>query len=55
VVGGIRIKSAPPHPFGIEFEPGVKNVPSNKKFLSDSILPQQNKKEKIQYDKIPYG
>jgi hypothetical protein len=34
--------------------PGVINDGVDKTILSDGILPQQNKKEKILSDKIPY-
>jgi len=53
VVGGIRIRSGP-LPLDVEFASGVINVDVHKTILSDGILPQQNKKEKILYDKIPY-
>ena len=48
------IRSAPPLTFGVEFVPGVINDGLHKTILSDGILPQQNKTEKILSDKIVY-
>jgi hypothetical protein len=41
VVGGIRIKSAPPLPLIVEVAPGVINSGVHKIILLDGILPQQ--------------
>jgi len=49
---GIRFDS--PLPLVVEFATGMINVGFHKTILSDGILPQQTKKEKILSDKIPY-
>ena len=48
------IRSTPALPFVVEFASGEINGSRHKTILSDGILPQQNKIEKILYDKIPY-